>query len=147
MSLRVANSNSRMRLDTAKLADREPDVSFKTAVKKVLGNLEGFDVHHSLVLTASYIQPRKTRGGILLPDSALDEDRWQGKVNLILKLGPTAFKYQDGGYPYEGKKPDVGDYVIFYTSDGREIGINGVSCRLVESYLIKMNTPDPDRVY
>lgn len=145
MSVRTAD-RSRMKLNVLELAQRPAKTSFKSAVLTLLGDLDGFQILGSNVLVASYIQPEKTAGGIIVPQASLDEDRWQGKVNLVLKFGETAFVY-DGPYEYKGPIPKVGDYVMFHTSDARELAIRGTSCRLVDSSLIKMITPDPDDVY
>lgn len=143
---RILRGNSRMKLNVVELAKRDANITFKKAVLALLGDLSNFHVLGSNVLVASYIQPEKTAGGIIVPESSIHEDRWQGKANLVLKLGETAFKY-DGPYEYKGTIPKPGDYVMFHTSDGRELGIRGTSCRLVDSSLIKMITPDPDELY
>jgi co-chaperonin GroES (HSP10) len=135
-----------MNLNIYDLAKRPANVGFKEAAMAALGDLSGYTVLASNVLVASYIKPGKTAGGLILPDSSTDEDRWQGKIGLVLKLGETAFKY-DGMAAYEGTVPQVGDYVMFHTSDSRELGINGTSCRFVDSSLIRMIVPDPDGVY
>lgn len=143
---RLLPRNSRMKLNVVALAQRDHSTSFKKAVLKELGDLSDFLVLGSNVLVATYIQTEKTPGGIIVPNNSVHEDRWQGKANLVLKLGETAFKY-DGPYEYKGTIPKPGDYVMFHTSDGRELGIRGTSCRLVDSSLIKMITPDPDELY
>ena len=139
-------SPSRMKVNVVELARRDASVSFKQAVLETLGDLSNFKVLGSNVLVACYIQPEKTAGGIIVPETSIHEDRWQGKANLVLKLGETAFKY-DGQFEYKGTIPKVGDYVMFHTSDGRELAIRGTSCRIVDASLIKMITPDPDDVY
>lgn len=144
--MNALNQTSRMNLNIYDLAQRPKDVSFKQAVTERIGNLDGYRVLASNVLVATYIKPARTAGGIIIPDSGTDEDRWQGKVGLVLKLGHTAFKY-DGMAAYEGPIPEVGEFVMFHTSDSRELGINGTSCRFVDSSLIRMIVPDPDGVY
>lgn len=137
---------SRMKLGTIELSERSATADFKKLVLKDLGDISGVVILGSDVLVATYIKPRKTAGGIFLPDKSAEEDRHQGKIGLVLKLGESAFSYS-GPYKYEGTVPKVGDYVAFHTSDTREIGIRGVSCRTVDSSLIRMIVPDPDSVY
>lgn len=138
---------SRMRINVEDLADRPANVPFKDLVLEKLGNvIETATVLGSDILIATYIKPRRTSGGIILTDKTVNEDRWQGKAGLILKLGETAFKY-DGAYEYKGTVPDVGQYVAFHTSDSREIGINGVSCRILDSQFVRMIIADPDAIY
>lgn len=137
---------SRMKINNIELSERSATADFKTLVLRDIGNLSNFIVLGSDVLVATYVKPRKTAGGILLPDKSVDEDRYQGKIGLVLKLGESAFKYS-GPFAYEGTVPKVGQYVAFHTSDTREIGIRGVSCRTIDSQLIRMIVPDPDSVY
>lgn len=137
---------SRMKINVSNLAERPANVSFKDAVLEILGDLDGYMVHSDNVLVASYISPAKTAGGIILTDKSMEEDRWQGIIGLVLKMGPQAFKY-DGPYKFEGVAPKVGDYVMFHTSDAREVGIKGQSCKIVRSELIRMTVPNPDELY
>ncbi len=120
--------------------------NFRKFVKEQLGTLDDYDLLYSNVLVAGYIRPEKTAGGIIRPDANITEDRHQGKIGLILKIGDNAFKY-DGPYEYVGKKPKVGDYIMYHSSDARELALNGVSCRLIDSSLIRMIVPDPDAFY
>ena len=141
---------SRMRLETAQLADRAANEDFREIVLAKLGELSDFHVLGTDVLVATYIAPRKTAGGIILTERGVDEDRWQGKVGLVLKLGENAFKYvyqANGAYEHTGTVPKVGDYVAFHTSDTRELGIRGVSCRTIDASLIRMIVPSPDDIY
>src|SRR4051812_20503973 len=63
------------------------------------GNLEDYEIFHNLLMVATYIPPAKIFKGpdgkpIVFhhTDRKLDEDRFQGKAYLVLKVGPTAFK-------------------------------------------------------
>lgn len=141
---------SRMRLETVQIAERAANEDFRDVVMRALGDLSDFHVLGTDVLVATYIAPKKTAGGIILTDKGVDEDRWQGKVGLVIKMGEDAFKYSyqaNGAYEYQGKKPQVGDYVAFHTSDTRELGIRGVSCRTIDASLIRMIVPSPDDIY
>lgn len=120
--------------------------NFRKYVKEKLGTLDDYVVLGSNVLVATYVEREKTKGGIFLPQNTTNEIRHQGKVSLVLKLGEAAFKY-DGPYEYTGRKPKVGEYVMCHASDVRELAINEVSCRLVDSSLIRMIVPDPDALY
>lgn len=120
--------------------------NFRKYITNKLGSLDDWTVLFSNVLLATYILPEKTIGGIIRPQSNISQDVWQGKVGLILKLGETAFKY-DGPYEYVGRKPKVGEYVMCHSSDPREVGINGQSCKIVDSSLCRMIVPDPDALY
>lgn len=119
----------------------------KAEIIKLLGPaLDQFSVLGDRVLVATYIRAEKTKGGIIMPGSQRDEDRYQGKVGLILKQGPTAFKY-DGAYPYEGDVPSVGQWAVYRTSDTWEFFLNNVSCRLLPSDMIRAVIDDPALAY
>lgn len=119
---------------------------FKDTVLAKLGDLSHFQVLSSLVLVCVYVEPEKTKGGIIRPSKNVDESRYQGKCALVLKLGPTAFKY-DGSYNWEGPKPETGNWVFFRTSDAWDLDINGVACRLIDSDRIKGIVADPTVIY
>jgi co-chaperonin GroES (HSP10) len=118
----------------------------KDAINDRLGSLDGFDVLGDMVLLAVYVEPEKTAGGIIRPNSNVNEAKYQGKCALVLKKGPIAFKY-DGNYPYEGPVPNVGDWVFLRVSDAWDIDIKGVPCRMVHSDLIKGIVADPTMIY
>src|SRR5262249_23578251 len=88
---------------------------------EILDQFKGFDfssiepTRDNRVLCAVYIAPQKMASGLLRPDQNRDEDKYQGKVGLILKKGPTAFV--DSGDWTFSIKPDVGDWVYYKPSD------------------------------
>jgi co-chaperonin GroES (HSP10) len=45
-------------------------------------------------LVATYIKASVTKGGIIIPGATQAEDRYQGKVGLLLATGPDAFEYE-----------------------------------------------------
>jgi co-chaperonin GroES (HSP10) len=126
----------------------------RQTIQERVGDLKGHQVLKDLVLVATYIEPEITAGGILKPDSMLDESRYQGKVGLVLKLGPTAFEY-DGQFKYVGPKPKVGDWVKYHPSNAREFflggpggkGNSGISCRHISSELIEAIIEDPTKIW
>jgi co-chaperonin GroES (HSP10) len=118
-----------------------------------VGDISGVEVFGSDVLVALYMRPEKTKGGILLADSTRDEDRWQGKVGLILKMGSTAFCDENGDKFRDIKE---GDFVIFRPSDGFPIQFNSakaatsrdaVPCRVVTDIHIRLRVSSPDAIY
>ncbi len=133
-----------MRAVNLKEAARALD--FREYIEAKLGDdLEGIDVLYSEVLLATFILPEKTAGGIIRPDENIRQDVFQGKIGLILKMGETAYKYMNdySQFPYEGVKPQIGDYVMCHASDPRELAINGVSCKLVDASRCKLRVKDP----
>ena len=116
------------------------------------GDLSDYTVCHNLILVATYIAPEKI-GSIIMPDRKIDEDRFQGKVGLVLKCGPQAFE-DDGARTYGGVKVKPGDWVMYRPSDAMEVFIrdrrkvnDGLSCRLIEDVFIKMKVTDPSLIY
>ena len=97
-----------------------------------------------IVATAPHISA--TAGGILFTDRRKDEGRYQGKVGLILSIGPTAFRY-DGSYEWEGDKPQIGDWVFYRPTESVEFGLNGVPCRVIKDEYIIGGVLDPEVVY
>ena len=116
------------------------------------GDLRDYTVCHNLILVATYVAPEKV-GSIIMPDRKIDEDRFQGKVGLVLKVGPLAFK-DDGRLTYGGIKVTPGDWIMYRPSDGMELFIrdrrkvnDGLSCRLIEDVFIKMKVSEPGLIY
>lgn len=114
--------------------------------------LKHFEVFHNRVLVATYVRPETTKGNIILPDRTLAEDRFQGKIGLVIKLGPLAFK-DDNIAKFGGITVAVGDWVMYRPSDGWEMffvdenGRDGTPCRLIEDSNILGRTADPALIY
>jgi hypothetical protein len=115
----------------------------KQAILTKVGDLQSVRLLWNFVLVAIYIRPEKTRGGILRPHENLMEDLWQGKVGLMLKHGPSA--YTDG--EYAGQRVDVGEWCAMKIQDTWQCEINGVPCRVLEDFRIRMVLDDPNIVF
>jgi co-chaperonin GroES (HSP10) len=100
-------------------------------------------VLHAQVLVMQYTAPERTQGGIILTPKAREEDRFQGKVGLVVAMGPGAFEDAGQMAQFHGKKPKVGDWVLYRTADGMEMFYNGCSVRLFEDVNIKMIIKEP----
>lgn len=109
--------------------------------------LPDFEPFHNQVLIGIYMRgsEKKIAGGhtIYMPDKVVDEDQWQGKVGLVLKSGPLAFK-NDARNDFAGQTVAPGDWVVFRVSDGFPIDVNGVHCRLLEDVHLKGRIASPD---
>jgi len=133
-------------------------------------------VQRNRVVVATYIRPNVTAGGIIRPDSTQDEDRYQGKAGLVLRLGPVAFDYEELhttadriAEDWSGKKPltrkqaiakarkaldlpGVGDWVVFRAYESYEIGVvidaaTTVSVKIVNDDAIISKIADPSTVW
>jgi co-chaperonin GroES (HSP10) len=129
------------RATITKLA-RAEDV--KTAILECIGDLSTVSVMQNMVLVATYIRPEKTSGGLFLPDSALEEDIYQGKVGLVLKKGPVAGIAEDDRFDVF---PDVGDWCVYRVGDAWDLTIRNVHCRLVADYNIRLVVNDPEEIF
>lgn len=102
------------------------------------------------ILILPHKLPEKTTGGIYLADRTKDEDRWQGKVGLVLKIGPTAF-HDDAVNKFGGDSVKPGDWVLTRATDGYEIQLggrsDGIVCKLVSDTHIRAVVDDPDMVF
>lgn len=83
------------------------------AFKQIGQFLTGIEIAYNDILVGKYI-PEKI-GTLLASHETQREQRWQNKVGLVLKYGPTA---KEDGFKYE-----VGDWVFYRVHDGSEIGI------------------------
>lgn len=135
----------------------------KTRIFEDLGDLDQYDILGEDVVVAVYAEsnvlsritgPDGKVIELIGTDNRTTESRYQGKCGLIVKMGPTAFQFHNNGQPYEGKRPEVGDWVAFWPSDGRELFLRaagsrgeGVTCRKLHWSSIFMRVADPRVVY
>lgn len=122
------------------------DTDPKVDLIKAVGKLDGFDIYHNQILCAVYIRPEKTKGGIVLPDQHRNEDRHQSKVGLILKAGPDAFVDSTGVW-FKEVSVKVHDWIVFRPSDGWNITVNGILCRILKDENIRGRISHPDLVW
>ena len=118
----------------------------KHAIIEKIGDISGFDVYQNQVLCAVYIRPEKTKSGLYMTDANRDEDKIQGKIGLVLKLGPVAFD-DDSGKWFEGVNVDLQDWIVFRPSDGWPVTVNGVLCRMINDNNVRGKVSHPDMVW
>lgn len=135
--------------EIAQAAQTDPK---QALIDSVGGRVNDINLHGPRVMVATYVRPEMTKGGIILADRSQQEDRYQGKVGLVLKTGPLAF-VDDGIAKFGGAKAEVGDWVMYRASDGFEIfilddnGRDGTPCRILEDQSIIAVVDDPSAVY
>jgi len=114
-----------------------------------VGPLDKIEVVGQYVLVCLYIRPAtRTLGGVEIPETATDEDRYQGRVGMVLKLGQGAFV--DSAQPpvaFNGFACRPGDWVVYRPSDGMRFQIGKRDCRLIADVHVKMRLGTPDEVY
>jgi co-chaperonin GroES (HSP10) len=124
-----------------------------------LGDLQHFEIAQNEVLIAIYQRPEKTPGGIILTHNNLKEDLYQGKVGLVVKIGPSCrFERTDPrtGITY-GIPVNLHDWVVVRPSDSWALDINAdpnalkredfVPCRLVFDDQIRGKIAHPQMVW
>lgn len=127
----------------------------KDPAKEILnsiGDISQIRVAQGKVLLGIYKRPEKTGGGIIRPNSAREEDVFQGKTWLVLAKGPLCFEDSDHGL-FGGFKADVGEWVLARNSDGYRCDIGGTGadggyqCLLIDHKYIKGVVPSPYMVW
>lgn len=111
-----------------------------------LGDLSDVEVFNNQVILATYVRPEKTKGGVYISDKFRDEDLYQGKIGLLISKGPSAFDDKTGEWFGESKF-ELGDWLVFRPSDGWNIKIHGVSCRILSDTQVKGRVASPDSVF
>lgn len=122
------------------------DVDPAKNITDEMGDTSPVEIFRNQVLVAVYIRPQKTKSGIFLTDKTTDEDRFQSKVGLVIKAGPTAF-VDDTGQWFSNVSIKEGDWVVFRPSDGWSITVNNVLCRVIDDVNIRGKIDHPDRVW
>ena len=126
--------------------DMQHDCDPKESLLKQLdGAQDKIDLFGARILVATYRRPEKTKGGLYLTDKIKDEDIYQGRVGLVVRKGPFAFK-DSGSTTFGGKNVEIGQWCYYRPSDGIGISVNGVHCRIIEDIMIDGTTADPDAV-
>ena len=85
-----------------------------------------------------------TAGRLLVPDAYL-EDKVQGKVSLVVGIGPLCAGPEYDAW-FQGHAPQLGDWVVTSIRDGLTFLVGGVTMKLVEWKYLRMCTFEPDLV-
>jgi co-chaperonin GroES (HSP10) len=134
-------------------APMQHDIDPREEILSRVGDLSGIDVFGNDILCATYMRPSKTKSGIILADQTKGEDIWQGKVFLVLKIGPTAF-VDDSGNKF--RDISEGDWVVARNSDGWQVTLSpiaasssrdAVACRVISDIHIRLRVATPDAIY
>ncbi|MDE2096329.1 MAG: hypothetical protein KGL39_03720 [Patescibacteria group bacterium] len=100
------------------------------------------------VLVAVYKRPERTAGGVLLSDKTRDEDGYQGKVGLVVGMGPLAFKDDpERGLSWGDERPQIGDWVMCSVGDTRKFKLGERDMRFVEDVNIHAVVSKPDVIW
>jgi len=122
------------------------DIDPKEKLKAQIGDLTSLEVFNNQVVIAIYTRPERTKGGIFLTPNAQSEDKIQSKVGLVVKMGPEAFMDERGKW-FADVEINVGDWVVFRPSEGWNITINDVACRMLDDVNIRCRVQNPDMIW
>jgi len=115
----------------------------KDELLKKVGDLGTMKVFGPQILVATYFRPQVTKGGIHLTANTMREDEFQGKVGLVLAMGPTAFK-ESGNIDFGGVSCKIGDWVVYSPHDGLAMKVKDNHCRLIDDTQVRAVVPRPD---
>jgi hypothetical protein len=148
-------------VDLSKLSGPEAQ---RDEILKTLGDLGQYELLDEECLVATYVESNVLSEGkredgssykLISTENRAAESRFQGKAVLLVKKGPSAFRFHNNGQPYEGVVPEDGEWVVIHPSDGREIYLRGMdsgsgkgaACRRVHWRSIFMRVRDPRVVH
>lgn len=110
------------------------------------GSVQDIEIFNNQVLVAVYMRPNKTKSGLFLTDQTIDEDRFQSKVGLVLKVGPTAFDTD-----FRKKFSDITvtehEWIVFRPSDGWSVTLGGQICRILDDTSVRGRVSHPDLIW
>tara|TARA_R110000868_G_scaffold87298_8_gene244321 strand:- start:2704 stop:3081 length:378 start_codon:yes stop_codon:yes gene_type:complete len=124
----------------------EHEVDPKKKLIDEIGDISNFEIFNNNILVAVYQRPAKTKSGLYLTDKTTEEDRFQSKVGLLLKVGPRAFEPNAEGW-FDGVEFNLNDWIVFRPSDGWTVTVNGVLCRILSDTQVRGRSDQPDRVW
>tara|TARA_R100000988_G_C3966002_1_gene148824 strand:+ start:47 stop:499 length:453 start_codon:yes stop_codon:yes gene_type:complete len=94
------------------------------------------------ILVLPYRGKGKTEGGILLPDSAVEQQQISTQVGYVLKVGPLAYQDQEKfpSGPWCAEK----EWVMFARYAGSRFAIDGGEVRILndDEILARINDPE-----
>ena len=124
--------------ERAKLMARFPD-------------LASIQIFGPRVLVAKFIRD-KLSANLAVAKNTQTEDKWQGKVGLVLAMGHLAFK-SDGENNFGPDKVSVGDWVLYEYGDGADAdyqpagSFDKVPCKFINDVQITGKVTRPDIFY
>lgn len=117
----------------------------EVAIREV-GDISDIEIFNNQVLVVIYERPEKTVSGLYITDKNRDEDKFQSKVGLIVKMGPDAFKDEDEKW-FKDVEFNLADWVVYRPSDGWSISVNKKACRMLDDVHIRARVQHPDAVW
>lgn len=127
----------------AMIHEDDPKAALLDSLKPFLPSVR---VLGARVLVAVYVRPNMTKSGLFLTAKTTDEDRYQGKVGLVLAMGPIAFE-DDASHRFGTVKPKVGDWVVLSVGDTFAFEMGERRMRSVEDVDVHLIIDNPDAIW
>lgn len=127
----------------------DPDVERKKILDRV-GDISDVVIMGHRILVAKFI--REKEGSLYTASSTQLEDEFQGKVGLVLGVGPLAY-LDDAEHDWGDQKVRVGDWVMYRSSVGIDFDLrpagshDRVKCKWMFEGQIDSIVPRPDFAY
>lgn len=129
--------------------DEEQGVKDQTLID--LGDLDDIELFYNDVLVIKYVRENVGAGLIAAPETQM-EDRWQGVVGMVLKVGPRAF-VDDEKNQFYGITVKPGDWVLYRYNDGWDKHVltttwppQAAECRVIQDAHIRGRVKYPGRL-
>ena len=132
-------------LPTLTSAPKQTPEELKADLLAKIGDISGYrELFPTKVLCAVLV--REKIGSILMAEKTKQEDVYQGKAFLVLKMGACAFQNSDT-VDYHGFGPKIGDWVEARPADGEHLKVNDQDCRIFHERDIRGILDDPSIVW
>jgi co-chaperonin GroES (HSP10) len=116
---------------------------------KAIGDISDIEVLNDRILIAIYRHEGMTKGGIIASTKTEDESDYQGKVGLVLKIGPLV--NVEGKIETRGAELKIGDWVVVNPSSGLSMHAgqhgSGRMLRMLIEKDIHMRVKRPDCIW
>lgn len=107
----------------------------KQQIHLMIGSLNDIEVFGRQVLVAMYVRPPQKANGLYMTSKQQEEDIYQGKAGLVLKVGPGAFQgdqsYISGTFGTRGA-PVLEDWVFIRASSGFPLNLIGEGAQRIK---------------
>lgn len=131
------------------MADK-PQTTAEEIMEGLGDALDQIEIFHNQLLIAIHLRQNfkvlPNGEKLYFTDQRTDEDKWQGKVGLVVKKGPIAFK-DDQRNTFNGQDVHIGDWVVFRVQEAPAIQVNGLMCRLLEDIHVRGVVTTPEIIW
>lgn len=92
----------------------------------------GYEPIGTSVLILTDACSEKSSGGVHLPPEKITQMNLASESGVIVDIGEAAFRHYDDGSKWDGRRPAIGDRVVFERYAGRELlGRDGKTYRMM----------------